>query len=1140
MDPKRVQNLKPIDKEIPNVTNYPDLNKVRQRPEQNGAGKGAKSKEEDSETRQNSTKNQSGGEREDGGQAGAGEEVVEQEVNITFGNCHGGIICNNTPIRPEITSIATANKADFIIMTEAGVPHGHYPIMTGYKAVGVATACGGRISHAGVAIYQSENFQESHKYVQVCENIPGFQAVEAGYESFTIIAFYRSPNNIDKQTQENIARVRDYFHQRPDANYIICGDLNIPETKWDAKEGAVVPHTTVLHEAKQELVDEMLMEYRHQFVDFPTRIDQETKKGTILDVVIAEENMDIRCKPLATKPTKADHEWLSIVVTPPKKLQDIIAENYTPRKEINYKNACEQIVNEVEWADYNSATLEEKVEALHKVMHHYIEIHSEQTSRKRRKRNEQKYKQTRHIRSINRLKTRRKNGPDMFERQEIRHHEKELLKLNTEEMIRHDNIMNSYISDNPNNLHNILRKSQPKNKIRSLKNSKTGELVEEPEEVAETFATYLDAQQGKKIKENIDWHKPETDGKFLSEIISTPELFDKAIKTVGNSCCKDPYGISAADLVGLYPAIKNQLVQLAEQMFKEGRVPKNIKKVLIIPLPKPPKKPDRAENLRPINLTSNILKLVERVAIIQIRNFLDPQGQGTYEEETRSTYFSDNQDGFRENRGTLNSLLKLSQIIQRVIQNEHGGVVIALDFKKAFDSVPHDKLLEALHLARVRGQVGQWVASWLEDCNFEVQIEEARSKPKNITSGVKQGSCLGPLAFIVFLNTLLNELNGITNSKKTTTTYGDLSERVHIQCYADDISLIYQLPKGGLIKDKKRIAEEIINKYLETCSTWSKKWGITFNHIKCDHIILGGKYKDMDLELYLYGDKKIERTDTIKILGLKIDDQKPDPLKKMEKEARRHMLRTHSQIRAMFKKPTFPMMKNAYHTLVLSRALYASECYNLETIPVDKDGNIKELIKTDKGKITRYEQSEVARTGKRVYRLMFGTKPILDDIARLRRLGKLTSRADELPLTPGQFCIYKDIKAFFRILDDKPGMRTEDFLEKPPNNGRITRSAFESLLDYNNKQTSSNHERRSLTRRHYSLIKWMVEQRIDPQDFVHASKDRRKRIIKGIIDSMDTSDNHLRGEIWNGTYVQPNRYPYNRPQNRRNGNRNKQ
>ena len=241
------------------------------------------------------------------------------------------------------------------------------------------------------------------------------------------------------------------------------------------------------------------------------------------------------------------------------------------------------------------------------------------------------------------------------------------------------------------------------------------------------------------------------------------------------------------------------------------------------------------------------------------------------------------------------------------------------------------------------------------------------------------------------------------------------------------------------------------------------------------------------------------------------------------------MLRSYSQIWAMFKRPTFPMMKNAYHTLVLSRSLYASECYNSETIPVDKDGKIKEIIITDNGNVTRHESSDLARTGKRVYRLMFGSRAIMDDITRLRKLGKLTSRADELPLTPGQFCIYKDINAFFRILDDKPGMKTNDFLEKPPENGRMTRSVYDSLIDYNNKQTASNHEKRSLNRRHYGLIKWILEHKIDPQDFCHAPKERRKRIIKGIIDSMDTPDNHLRGEIWDGRFVQPNRHFKKRP-----------
>ena len=126
------------------------------------------------------------------------------------------------------------------------------------------------------------------------------------------------------------------------------------------------------------------------------------------------------------------------------------------------------------------------------------------------------------------------------------------------------------------------------------------------------------------------------------------------------------------------------------------------------------------------------------------------------------------------------------------------------------------------------------------------------------------------------------------------------------------------------IKEKKRVTEQIVNTYLGVCSSWSKKWGLTFNHIKCDYITLGGKFKDIDLDLFLYGDKKIQRANIIKILGLKIENQKPDPLKKMEKESRMKMQYTYSQLRTMFKIPNFQMIKNAYHTLVLSRSLYAS------------------------------------------------------------------------------------------------------------------------------------------------------------------------------------------------------------------------
>ena len=123
-----------------------------------------KSKSQIDNTTGNGTKRTSTGTKINNPTGGGEDE--ENKIKFTFGNCHGGIVSRKTPIIAEITSLAMAEKADFIIMTEAGVPHNTYPFMTGYEPVGTATAITGKISHAGVAIYKSNKFKENPKYVQ--------------------------------------------------------------------------------------------------------------------------------------------------------------------------------------------------------------------------------------------------------------------------------------------------------------------------------------------------------------------------------------------------------------------------------------------------------------------------------------------------------------------------------------------------------------------------------------------------------------------------------------------------------------------------------------------------------------------------------------------------------------------------------------------------------------------------------------------------------------------------------------------------------------------------------------------------------------------------------------------------------------
>ena len=114
-------------------------------------------------------------------------------------------------------------------------------------------------------------------------------------------------------------------------------------------------------------------------------------------------------------------------------------------------------------------------------------------------------------------------------------------------------------------------------------------------------------------------------------------------------------------------------------------------------LPKPPKPPDRPANLRPINLASVILKLME----------LPDLGKATLKkrryicESLVNSYFAKQQEGFRKGHGTAQGLIKISQVIQGFLSYGNDGVVLALDFAKAFDTVSQCELLRAMKDAKI-------------------------------------------------------------------------------------------------------------------------------------------------------------------------------------------------------------------------------------------------------------------------------------------------------------------------------------------------------------------------------------------------------------------------------------------------------
>ncbi|CAC5419257.1 unnamed protein product [Mytilus coruscus] len=170
------------------------------------------------------------------------------------------------------------------------------------------------------------------------------------------------------------------------------------------------------------------------------------------------------------------------------------------------------------------------------------------------------------------------------------------------------------------------------------------------------------------------------------------------------------------------------------------KVPQDWRDINIVPLYKK-RDTHLAENNRPVSLTSITCKLLEHIVHSSIMTHFDQQN-----------ILCDNQHCFRKHRSCESQLVITIDQIAKNISNGKRVDIILLDFEKAFAKVPHSRLLYKLQFYGVRGRINSWISSFLSNRKQQVVFEGARLQQDDVLSGVPQGTALGPLLFLTYIN----------------------------------------------------------------------------------------------------------------------------------------------------------------------------------------------------------------------------------------------------------------------------------------------------------------------------------------------------------------------------------------------------
>lgn len=622
---------------------------------------------------------------------------------------------------------------------------------------------------------------------------------------------YRSPNSTSQNTELLCNMIDSLSNNEP---HLIVGDFNMPEINWINLN---CPNKY------NQFIDIICDKSLDQLVDFPTH-----QRGNILDLALTNCPDRIVNVDSLGNLANSDHSILSI---------DIISD-------IKYESPCDYIPD---WSKLDSASfkkflsdsnIDERIENLDTEESWCFFKNTLDTAisnflpKKKRRENSKPVWMTNKVVKLSRQKRRRfailcKDRTD----ENLRIYKK--VEKDCKKAVRNSkrNFEKKLAKDSNKKPFNAYLRSKTKVKpsIGPLVNN--GRLITDDGEMAtilnDYFSTvFVNDASGPTIPTQAA-NCPSVENLTVTKV-QVIEKIDNLKKS--NSC--GPDGITSHILQSFKNELAGPLTKIFNKSLNNRVVPEDWKHANVTPIFKKGSK-GKPENHRPIALTPVPCKILESLIKDKLIQHLDI-----------NNLIKSSQHGFMKGRSCTTNLL---EFLEKVMKNVDSNVpmdIIYLDFSKAFDKVSINKLIDKLKGMNIKGNLLAWITNWLKGRKQRVVLNGKESLWIDVISGVPQGSVLGPLLFLIFINDL-----------------DEAAPLLQILCkFADDTKL------GHPVSTPEEQA--LLQQQLDAVFKWSKDWSMQFNVDKCKVMHIG--HTNQEHEYFMDG-KLLKKVENERDIGVKID-----------------------------------------------------------------------------------------------------------------------------------------------------------------------------------------------------------------------------------------------------------------------------